>query len=79
MDFNNLYRRHIMARMREANLIWYGWHAFRSGLASNLSELGAPDNVIQQIPRHGDLGTTQKFYRKTRRPAVAKAMKKLSN
>jgi hypothetical protein len=29
--------------------------------------------------RHGDVSTAQKFYRKTRRPAVAKAMKKLSN
>ena len=78
MDFNNLYRRHIMARMNKAGLTWYGWHAFRRGLASNLSDLGVPVNVIQQILRHGDLATTEKFYRKTRRPAVAKAMKKLS-
>lgn len=78
LDFNNLYRRHILNRMKKAKLPWHGWHAFRRGLASNLSELGVPDDVIQQILRHGDLGTTQKFYRKTRRPAVSKAMKKLS-
>ncbi len=78
LDFNNLCRRHILESMRKAKLPWYGWHAFRRGLASNLSELGVPDDVIQQILRHGDVGTTQKFYRKTRRPAVSKAMRKLS-
>lgn len=78
MDFNNLYRRHMKDRLEQTGLSWYGWHSFRRGLASNLSELGVPDDVIQQIMRHGDLGTTQKFYRKTRRPAVNKAMKRLS-
>ena len=78
MDFNNLYRRHIIDAMEDAKLTWYGWHAFRRGLASNLSALGVPDNVIQQILRHGDLATTQRFYRKTRRPAVKSAMQKLS-
>ena len=78
MDLNNLYRRHIKVRLGQAGLSWYGWHSFRRGPASNLSELGVPDDVIQQIMRHGDLGTAQKFYRKTRRPAVNKAMKRLS-
>jgi len=78
MDLNNLYRRHILDVMQTAKLTWHGWHAFRRGLASNLSALGVPDNVIQQILRHGDLATTQRFYRKTRRPAVKKAMQKLS-
>jgi integrase len=67
-----------MARMNKAELTWYGWHAFRRGLASNLSDLGVPDTAIQQILCHGDLATTEKFYRKTRRPAVAKATKKLA-
>jgi integrase len=78
MDLNNLYRRHIQDSMEVAKLTWHGWHAFRRGLASNLSALGVPDNVIQQILRHGDLSTTQRFYRKTRRPAVKNAMQKLS-
>lgn len=78
MDFNNLYRRHILDALEDAKLTWHGWHAFRRGLASNLSALGVPDNVIQQILRHGDVSTTQRFYRKTRRPAVNKAMQKLS-
>lgn len=79
MDFVHIWRRHIRESPRKAELPWYGWHAFRRGLASNLSELGVPDPVIQQILRHGDVSTTQRFYRKTCRPAVTKAMKKLSN
>ena len=62
MDLNNLYRRHIMDVMQAAKLTWHGWHAFRRGLASNLSALGVPDNVIQQILRHGDLATTQRAF-----------------
>ena len=64
--------------MEKAKLTWYGWHAFRRGLASNLFDLGVPDPVIQQIFRHADVTTTEKFYRKVRRPAVTKARKKLS-
>jgi hypothetical protein len=65
-----------MVALKNSELTWHGWHAFRRGLASNLSGLGIPDNVIQQILRNGDLSTTQRFYRKTRRPAVKRAMQK---
>ena len=78
LDFNNLCRRGIMQPLNEAGLTWHGWHAFRRGLASNLSELVVPEDVIQKILRHGDLSTTQRFYRKTRRPAVTEAMNRLS-
>jgi hypothetical protein len=43
-------------------LKWYGWHAYRRGLASNLKELGIDDLVIKRILRHGDVGTIQKSY-----------------
>jgi integrase len=79
MDFNNMFRRNMMDRLEKAGLEWHGWHAFRRGLATNLSELGVPDHVIQKILRHGDLGTTQRAYRKTRSKEVRKAMKKFSN
>jgi integrase len=78
IEFNNLYNRNIMKPLANAGVAWHGWHAFRRGLASNLSALGVPDNVIQQILRHGDVQTTQKFYRKTRRPAVDAAMEALN-
>ena len=44
----------------------------------NLSELGVPDDVIQKILRHGEIGVTQKNYRKTRNPKVDAAMKRFS-
>lgn len=78
LQAQNTVQRHIMEPLKKARLEWHGWHAVRRGLASNLSELGVPDDVIQKILRHGDLGTTQKFYRKTRSKAVSQAMKKLS-
>ena len=78
MRMNNLYRRHIEVTFKKKGITWQGWHAFRRGLATNLSELGVPDNVIQKILRHGDIEVTQKNYRKTRNPKVDAGMKKLS-
>jgi integrase len=78
MRMNNLYRRHIEDILDKKGITWHGWHAFRRGLATNLSELGVPDDVIQKILRHGDIEVTQKNYRKTRNPKVDAAMKKLS-
>ncbi len=46
-------------------------------VATNLSELGIPDNVIQRILRHGDEATTKRFYRKTLPKSARKAMQKL--
>jgi integrase len=41
---------------------WYGWHAFRHGLATNLHRLGVSDKVIQQILRHANVTTTINIY-----------------
>jgi integrase len=41
---------------------WYGWHAARRGLGSNLYRLGVPPLVIQRILRHSNVSTTQSFY-----------------
>jgi integrase len=41
---------------------WYGWHACRRGLGSNLYRLGVPPLVIQRILRHSNVSTTQSFY-----------------
>jgi len=40
---------------------WKGWHAFRRGLATNLTDLGVRPEVIQRILRHGDLATTMRY------------------
>lgn len=49
--------------------------AFRRDLATNLSELGVADNIIQRVLSHGDVGTTQKHYRKTLPKSARKAMR----
>ena len=47
--------RWVVRRELEAvRLPWYGWHAFRRGLASNLYVIGAQDKVVQRILRHSN-------------------------
>lgn len=59
-----------------SRVTWHGWQAFRRGLASNLSELGVKDEVIQVILRHANVEVTRQFYIK-RRSQGARAMAKL--
>lgn len=73
----NLARRTIRPALEKAKLEWYGWHAFRRGLATNLHELGVDDLTIQRICRHDDVATTQKHYMKTRTAPRKAAMQKL--
>ena len=42
----------IQLALEAEKIPWYGWHAFRRGLATNLHRLGVSDKVIQQILRH---------------------------
>ena len=58
---------------------WYGWHAARRGLGSNLYRLGVPDLVIQRILRHSNVATTAGYYIKTAADDVRSAMAKLEN
>lgn len=52
-------------------------HSYRRDLATNLHKLGIADKVIQAIPRHEDVRTTQRTYIKTVPNAVTDAMKRL--
>jgi integrase len=58
---------------------WYGWHACRRGLGSNLYRQGVPDVVIQRILRHANVSTTLWCYVKTISDDVREAMTKLEN
>lgn len=73
----NVTRRQILPVLRKANVPWYGWHAFRRGLATNLYALAVPDKVIQQILRHANVSVTQAHYIKTSSSESHAAMKKL--
>ena len=57
---------------------WYGWHAFRRGLGTNLHALGVPSETVQRILRHSDVATTQRHYIKPSNETVHKAMSTLS-
>jgi integrase len=75
LHLDNLSRRVIRSAVGDR---WHGWHAFRSGLATNLNELGVPDLVIQTILRHSDVEVTRKHYIKVKSErAGSAAMKKL--
>ena len=70
----------IRPAFKAAKLPWYGWHAFRRGLATNLNRLGVPDKVIQQILRHANVATTMNIYVKmvSQDATVAMRFSKLS-
>jgi integrase len=67
----------IRPAFKTAKLPWYGWHAFRRGLATNLNRLGVSDKVIQQILRHANVTTTMNIYVKMVSQDATAAMKTL--
>jgi integrase len=59
IDMDNLSRRDIPAHINGA---WFGWHAFRRGLATRLSDMGMSATNIQSILRHSNISTTLAHY-----------------
>ena len=55
---DHVLREVIRPALAEAGIPWYGLHAFRRGLATNLHELGVADVVIQAILRHSNVSVT---------------------
>jgi integrase len=74
-------RRVIRPALESVNLPWYGWHAFRRGLASNLYAMGAQDKVVQRLLRHSKPHVTKERYIKvfdrTLLDAVEKAQRRI--
>jgi integrase len=77
LRLENVVRRDIRPAFTQAGLAWKGWHAFRRGLATNLSGIGVDDRIIQAILRHANVTTTQTLYLKPVSAAAKKAMKML--
>ena len=77
MDLDKMGRRIIRPAVETVRLEWYGWHACRRGIASNLFELGANEKVGQRILRHARPHVTKERYIKAFDPAVLAAMKTL--
>jgi len=70
-------RRVIRRALETTGLPWYGWHAFRRGLASNLYAMGAPDKVVQRILRHSKPHVTRERYIKVFDRTVLEAVEKV--
>jgi integrase len=70
-------RRVIRRALEDIRLPWYGWHAFRRGLASNLYEIGAQDKVVQRILRHSKPHVTRERYIKVFDRTVLDAVEKV--
>jgi integrase-like protein len=70
-------RRVIRRELEAIRLPWYGWHAFRRGLASNLYEIGAQDKVVQRILRHSKPHVTRERYIKVFDHTVLEAVGKV--
>jgi hypothetical protein len=70
-------RRVIRPAVVGTHLPWYGWHAFRRGLASNLYALGAQDKVVQRILRHSKPHVTRERYIKVFDRTVHEAVEKV--
>src|SRR5258708_33231834 len=70
-------RRVIRPALVGTHLPWYGWPAFRRGLASNLYALGAQDKVVQRILRHSKPHVTRERYIKVFDRTVLEAVEKV--
>jgi integrase len=70
-------RRVIRRALEDIRLPWYGWHAFRRGLASNLYAMGAQDKVVQRILRHSKPHVTRERYIKVFDRTVLEAVDKV--
>ncbi len=77
LRLDNFTKRMVIPTLEKAGLAWYGWHAFRRGLATNLYALGCPEKIAQAILRHADVSTTMQFYVKARPEATQAAMARL--
>ena len=77
LRLENVLRRSVKPALAKEGLEWYGWHAFRRGVATNLHSLGVDDKTISNILRHGNVAVTQALYIKPVAVASHKAMKKL--
>src|SRR5260370_11734530 len=72
-----LAREVIRPALEAEKIPWYGGHAFRRGMATNLHRLGVSDKVIQQILRHANVTTTINIYVKMVTQDAEDAMRKL--
>jgi len=74
IDLDKLALRVIRPALKAAGIPWYGWHAFRRGVASNLFQLGVDELTVQRILRHSKVLVTREHYIKVRDERAEQAM-----
>ncbi len=52
----------VLPALKQAEIEWRGYHAFRRGLATNLRSLHVDDLTISEILRHSDVKVTRASY-----------------
>jgi len=77
IELNNLLNRVILPVLKKARIPWFGYHAFRRGLATNLHDAGVNDLTIQRILRHSDVSVTRRAYIKRLPQQATDAMQKI--
>jgi integrase len=68
----------VKTTLEDSGVEWYGWHALRRSLATNLHEAGVQDKTIQSLLRHSSLAVTMAYYVKELPAANMEAMQKLN-
>jgi len=76
LNLENFARRTVRPLLEKLELPWYGWHAFRRGLATNLNQIGVDPKDVQAILRHADFQTTMNHYVKVVPESVKRAMER---
>ena len=59
-------------------LEWWGFHALRRGIATNLYSLGASDKIVQRVLRHAKATVTRERYIKSVPSDVNAAMETMN-
>jgi hypothetical protein len=73
----NVLRDVVFPALKNAEIEWLGYHAFRRGLATNLRALGVDDLTISEILRHSDVSVTRNNYIKRVSEKSVEAMNRL--
>ena len=76
LNLENFARRTVRPLLEKLALPWYGWHAFRRGLATNLNQMGVDPKDVQAILRPADFQTTMNYYVKAVPESVKRVMER---
>jgi integrase len=78
LQLDNLYRRTMKDILEASKIPWYGWHAFRRGLATLLNERGTDVKTVQGIMRHREPAVTLDHYIQTSEKLQRDALGKIN-